>query len=180
MTNSPLWQEAAAFAARAHRHQIRKDGKTPYASHPMRVALTVACVFGVTDEKILAAALLHDTIEDCDVDYDDLHERFGMEVADYVACVSKDMRVIEPVREKAYDEQIARGPWPAKLIKLADVYDNLSDALNEGTKRAMLKRAQRALDLAAGHEELSTASAILKKLAQSVRSDLNGTASKGS
>ena len=55
---------AAAFAARAHRHQWRKDGQTPYVSHVFRACLTVRHVFGVDDDDVLAAALLHDTIED--------------------------------------------------------------------------------------------------------------------
>ena len=107
MTPSPLWQQAAAFAGRVHGSQVRKDGATPYFSHPVRVALTLSCVFGESDEEVLAAALLHDVIEDCDTDYDDLHERFGATVADLVACVSKDMRMIEPEREEAYDRQLA-------------------------------------------------------------------------
>ena len=40
-----LWQRAAAFAARAHHHHLRKDHQTPYISHPVRVAMTVACIF---------------------------------------------------------------------------------------------------------------------------------------
>ena len=58
MTTTALWQNAASLAARAHRDQIRKDDRTPYVAHPMRVTLTVACVFGCTDETVLAAALL--------------------------------------------------------------------------------------------------------------------------
>ena len=66
--------EAAAFAARAHRHQTRKDGETPYFSHPVRVCLVVRHVFGFDDPRMLAAALLHDTIEDTTTDCDDLIE----------------------------------------------------------------------------------------------------------
>ena len=42
MPDGPLWHDAAALAARAHRSQIRKDGCTPYMAHPTRVALIVA------------------------------------------------------------------------------------------------------------------------------------------
>ena len=121
----PLWQEALSFAARAHNGQIRKDGQTPYVAHSARTAMTISCLFGETDERILAAALLHDAIEDCPVDFDDIHELFGREVADIVACLTKDMRMIEPEREQAYHDQLAAGPWEARLIKLADTYDNL-------------------------------------------------------
>src|SRR5438105_14996767 len=56
--------EAAAFAARAHDGQKRKDKETPYVSHVFRVCLVVREVFGFTDLSMLMTALLHDTIED--------------------------------------------------------------------------------------------------------------------
>src|SRR5262245_22521267 len=83
--------EAASFAARAHRHQMRKDGETPYAAHPFRVCLVVRHVFGIDDPKVLTAAMLHDTIEDTPTDYDDVLDRFGPEVAGWVAALTKDM-----------------------------------------------------------------------------------------
>ena len=82
-----LWQRAASFAARAHAGQVRKDGVTPYFAHPVRVAMIVREVFGCDDEVALAAAFLHDTIEDTRTDYDDLLGAFGPRVAD---CVGTD------------------------------------------------------------------------------------------
>jgi (p)ppGpp synthase/HD superfamily hydrolase len=118
---------AASFAARAHRHQLRKDGETPYFSHPVRVCLVVRHVFGFDDPKMLAAALLHDTIEDTTTDFDDLVKEFGPEVARWVAALTKDSRLPEAEREEAYGRQIAASEWQAKAIKLADIYDNLGD-----------------------------------------------------
>jgi len=66
-----IWQEAAAFAAAAHKHQRRNDQR-PYVSHCFRVAMTASIVFGFDDPEIIAGALLHDTIEDCDVGYDEI------------------------------------------------------------------------------------------------------------
>ena len=161
----PLWQQAAAFAARAHRDQVRRDDETPYVSHPVRVAMTVACLFGFNDEIILAAALLHDTIEDTTVDYDDLFQQFGKEVADIVAALSKDKRMVEPAREKAYDNQLAAAPWQARLIKLADVYDNLRDCTTPASQRRQMKRVHRALKLAAHDAQLAEARRIVKRFA---------------
>src|SRR5688572_12897029 len=93
------WQAAVSFAARVHAGQLRKDGRTPYAAHPMRVALTVRHVFGVDDETALVAALLHDVIEDTKTDYDDILEAFGREAADAVAALTKDGRLPEARRE---------------------------------------------------------------------------------
>src|SRR4051794_24993753 len=91
--------DAIAFAARAHRHQLRKDGQTPYASHPFRVCLVLRHVFGIDDTKVLTAAVLHDTIEDTTTDNDDLSERFGPDVARWVAALTKDKRQPDEERE---------------------------------------------------------------------------------
>ena len=165
---SHLWQQAAAFAARAHKNQVRKDGLTPYFSHPVRVMMTISLVFGETDEELLSAALLHDTIEDTTTDYDELMEEFGPTVADAVAAMSKDMRLIESKREKAYDEQLAKGPWQGRLIKLGDVYDNLMDTFAGKTNRDFLEKARRALKLAANEPRLKKAHDIVAALVASI------------
>lgn len=122
--------EAVSFAARAHRHQLRKDQETPYAAHPFRVCLIVRHVFGIDDPQVLAAALLHDTIEDTTTDYDDVVERYGPDVADWTAALTKDMRVREPEREAAYLAHLTAAPWPVAACKLADIYDNMTDSKN--------------------------------------------------
>src|SRR5262245_40634751 len=85
--------DAVAFAARAHGHQVRKDGQTPYVSHPFRVCFVLRHVFGIEDEQVLTAAVLHDTVEDTTTDCDDLIERFGADVARWVAALTKDKRL---------------------------------------------------------------------------------------
>ena len=120
--------DAAAFAAWAHRHAIRKDGKTPYVSHVFRVCLVVRHVFGFDDPRMLAAALLHDTIEDTTTDCDDIIERFGPDVARWVAALTKDMRLPHDDREAAYMQVLETAEWQVKVCKLADIYDNLRDS----------------------------------------------------
>src|SRR5687768_2451137 len=120
--------EAASFAARAHRHQVRKDGQTPYAAHTFRVCLVLRTVFGIDDPRVLTAALLHDTIEDTPTDYDEIAERFGAEVAGWVAALTKDMRLVEDRREEEYRRVLTGAPWPVAVCKLADIYDNLADS----------------------------------------------------
>jgi len=165
--NHALWQKASAFAAQAHLHQERRDG-TPYASHPARVAMTIAVLFGFDDPEVLAGAFLHDTIEDCDVDYDDILEQFGRNVADYVAAMSKDMRLEESIREAAYDKQLADGPWQGRLIKLADVYDNYSDCENDKSRAKLAERAKRILILTQHDEQLKDACSKLETLVSEV------------
>ena len=167
-----LFQDAVAFAARAHRHQIRKDGRTPYVSHVVRVALTVTQVFGCDDPVVLAAALLHDTIEDTTTDYDDLAERFGAEVAGCVAALTKNMTLPEEEREREYDERLARADWRVRLVKLADTYDNFCDVETSlkgvpgHEKHKAYKKCLRAIALAAKDNEPAVRAAVaeLKEL----------------
>lgn len=142
-----LWQKAAHFAARAHEGQKRKDDVTPYVAHPFRVAMTVRDVFGCDDSVALAAALLHDVIEDTDHDYDDIAHDYGEQVADCVAALSKDMRLPESTRESAYDEGLRQADWRAKLIKLADTYDNFCDPT--GDPERVREKCRRAIEIAA-------------------------------
>ncbi len=127
--------EAAAFAARAHRHGLRKDKKTPYIAHPFRVCLIVRHVFGIDSPTVLAAALLHDTIEDTPTDYDDLADEFGTDVADWVSALTKEMRLPEAEREDKYHAALAAAPWPVCVCKLADIYDNLTDSAGSDSKQ---------------------------------------------
>src|SRR5262249_49392113 len=120
--------EAVAFAARAHRSHLRKDGQTPYVSHVFRVCLTLRHVFGIDDVAVLTAAVLHDTIEDTTTDYDDVAQQFGARVAGWGGTLSKDKRLPEPEREERYKEALARADWRVKVCKLADIYDNLRDS----------------------------------------------------
>ena len=122
---------AVSFAARAHDGQLRKDNRTPYVAHVFRVCMVARHVFGLDDPRALAAAVLHDTLEDTRTDYDDLLELLGglgHPVADWVAALSKDTRREEPQREADYLAVLARAPWQVKVCKLADMFDNLTDA----------------------------------------------------
>lgn len=139
--------EAASFAARAHRHQLRKDGLTPYAAHPFRVCLVVRHVFGIDDPEVLATALLHDTIEDTTTDFDDLEEKFGARIAGWVGTLSKDMRQPDTEREAAYMATLAHAEAAVKIVKLADLFDNLTDCrhLSPAARRRTAERSTKYL-----------------------------------
>lgn len=159
-----LWQKAASFAARAHHGQLRKDGRTPYAAHPFRVALTVRHVFGVDDRVALCTALLHDVIEDTTTDYDELAAEFGTEIATAVACLTKDKRLPEAEREGAFYQGIAQGSWQARLVKLADAHDNLCDTVAGAGPAKTLAKARLAVEAAGDDPRLAPAVAILQRL----------------
>lgn len=137
-------------------------------AHAFRVAMLVRQEFGCADEAALAAALLHDTIEDTTTDFDDLEQEFGREVAELVAALTKNAALPEPQRERLYDQGLALADWRARLIKLADALDNLLDSADrpaDARSRAM-DRARRAVALAqpdaAAHPETARAIAALR------------------
>lgn len=83
-------RKAYEFADVSHKGQFRKSGE-PYIIHPLNTAIILTTVYADTDTLI--AGLLHDTIEDCDVDKDELEEMFGPTVANLVNGVSKLGRI---------------------------------------------------------------------------------------
>jgi (p)ppGpp synthase/HD superfamily hydrolase len=122
-----LLLDAASFAARSHHGQLRKDKATPYVSHVYRVCLVVRDLFDFSDPRMLIAALLHDTIEDTTTDFDDIQERFGPEIAHWVACLTKNKAMPDAPREADYVKRFLAAPWQVQACKLADIFDNLID-----------------------------------------------------
>jgi guanosine-3',5'-bis(diphosphate) 3'-pyrophosphohydrolase len=112
------------------------------------VCLIAREVFGVKDHEVLTAAVLHDTIEDTTTDYDDIVATFGENVARWVAALSKDKRLADEDREVAYCRALVSGGQAVHLLKLADIYDNLSDVdhLPPDRRPHTLKRARYYLD----------------------------------
>ena len=119
---------AAAFAAERHRGQRRKDAEaSPYINHPLALAQILAGEGGVTDAAVIAAALLHDTVEDTETTPAELEARFGPRIAGLVAEVTDDKALPKQVRK---DLQVAKAHAKspgAKLVKLADKIANVRD-----------------------------------------------------
>ncbi len=89
-TNSKLLDRAIAFATKAHSGTLRKKDGIPYILHPMEVASIAGGI--TTDEEVLTAALLHDTVEDTNVSLDTIKSQFGDRVAALVASETEDKR----------------------------------------------------------------------------------------
>jgi guanosine-3',5'-bis(diphosphate) 3'-pyrophosphohydrolase len=122
--------DAAAFAARKHSMQRRKDAHaSPYINHPLTLARTLASTGKIAEPVILAASLLHDTMEDTRTSYDEIRDRFGAEVADIVQEVTDDKNLEKPERKRRQVEAAATKSRPAKLVKLADKISNLRDII---------------------------------------------------
>ena len=121
---------ALAFAARRHRDQRRKDVQsTPYINHPIDLAELLINEGQVTDVNVIAAAILHDTVEDTETTIDELEGIFGNAIAGIVREVSDDKQLPKTERKRLQIEHAAGCSDSAKLVKLADKICNLRDML---------------------------------------------------
>ena len=111
--------KAKKLAHEKHKNQKRKDGVTPYSDHLEGVVNRLKNL-GVTDKNVLSAAWLHDIIEDTDVTFDQINEKFGRDIAVMVLALTKD-------KEQQYITQLKNAPIQAKIIKLCDISANLKD-----------------------------------------------------
>ena len=85
-----LVSEAIAFAVKAHDGMRRKKSSSPYILHPMEAAVIVGTM--TDDQDIIAAAVLHDVVEDTGITIEEIEERFGKRVRELVASETEDKR----------------------------------------------------------------------------------------
>lgn len=123
---------AAYFAADRHRDQRRKDrAASPYINHPLALAYVLTNeVTGVNDENVIAAAILHDTIEDTKTTPLEIAEYFGDEVMRMVMEVTDDKMLPKAMRKQLQIDHAPNLSKGAKMVKLADKICNLRDMAN--------------------------------------------------
>ncbi len=133
-----LWK-ALALAEEIHEKQVRRPGKSltaqPYIIHPMRVALVLLEELEYRDTEVIAAALLHDVLENSDgkVKTADLEQQFTGNIALMVSTLSKPPRDAALSRGQqltTYYDRISQAPIPTRLIKLSDRLDNVRESID--------------------------------------------------
>ncbi len=126
----PLLARAIAFAGNKHAEQTRKDKKeTPYIEHLFAVCTALMLTGEVTDQEILAAAMLHDTLEDTETTPEELENIFSARVRALVEEVTDDKSLRKEERKYFQIEHASRLSKDAALIKLADKISNVSDII---------------------------------------------------
>ena len=122
---------AISFAATKHRDQRRKDlAASPYINLPIALANVLANEAGIDDERVLIAAVLHDTVEDTETAEQELVKEFGQEIAGIVLEVTDDKALPKAERKRLQVEHAGTISRRAKLVKLADKICNLRDLAN--------------------------------------------------
>jgi len=133
MANKPLdtalLDRAIVFALRAHAGTERRAKGFPYIVHPLEAVTIVATM--TSDQELLAAAVLHDTVEDTDVTIDQIRAEFGDRIASLVAADSdmpvQDMNAEDSwyVRKQAAIDRIAASSHDAKIVAMGDKLSNM-------------------------------------------------------
>lgn len=123
-------EKAIIFAAKAHKGTFRKSTNIPYIVHPMEAGAIAASV--TDDEKLIAAAILHDTLEDTDTTPEDIRREFGDEVLRLIESDSEDKREELPPeetwkmrKEETIDYLRNRADKKEKIIALSDKLSNI-------------------------------------------------------
>lgn len=127
--DSSFLDRAIEFAVKAHSNTERRGKGFPYIVHPLEAMEIVATM--TPDQELLAAAALHDTIEDTSVTIDDLRREFGDRVATIVEAESD--KFLEGIpneaswhqRKQAAIDRIAAAPFESKIVAMGDKLSNM-------------------------------------------------------
>lgn len=124
-----LFDDAAHFALQAHSGVMRRFTAVPYILHPMEAAAIVATMS--SDEELIAAAILHDTVEDTGATLEDIRARFGARVAELVASETEDKRPELPaeqtwrIRKEESLEELKNAELAVKILWMGDKLSNM-------------------------------------------------------
>ena len=131
LKDTKLLVRAIEFAARKHRMQRRKDVEaSPYINHPIAL-MSVLCVdAGIDDVNVLAAAALHDTVEDTETTFAELKQEFGAKIAGFVSELTDDKTFPKAERKRLQIEHAHTMSAEAGLVKFADKICNIRDVGN--------------------------------------------------
>ena len=127
--DTDLLDRAIVFAVKAHHNTERRGKGFPYIVHPLEAVEIVATI--TPDQELLAAAALHDTIEDTDVTVEDIRREFGDRIAELVHAESDQFTegVSEEdswhERKQAAIDRLATAPYDAKIVALGDKLSNM-------------------------------------------------------
>ncbi len=127
--NTELLDRAIKFAVDAHAGTERRGKGFPYIVHPLEALAIVATM--TSDQELLSAAVLHDTVEDTDVDTDIIKKEFGLKVAALVQAESDvfidglDETSSWRMRKQAAIDRLAGASGEAKMVALGDKLSNM-------------------------------------------------------
>ena len=133
-------KRAEIFATERHAGQMRKDNATPYIVHPAEMVASLK-QSGIEYPYILAAAWLHDTVEDTDTTLDEIYDEFGPSVCGLVDVLTRRK---PKERHDIYNSRVLSSNSAAKIIKVADLEHNMRtiEYLEEEAQERKIREAK--------------------------------------
>lgn len=142
MKKQEIIDKSSDFAAKAHAGQTRRGGE-PYYNHVYRVAHLVGEL--TEDEDMIAAAFLHDTMEDCGITAEELSQEFGANIAALVQELTNDETLLNELGKEEYMvRKLSALSAKSLLIKLCDTLNNMTET-NRPTQAGTYARIQQRL-----------------------------------
>ena len=138
---------AKKFATEKHKNQKRKDGVTPFYDHLEGVVNRLKNL-GISNQDVLSAAWLHDTIEDTNTTFDEINEIFGNIISVLVLSLTKDSKLPRKAREFQYIQQLKNSTIETKIIKFCDISGNLKDIANAPISKTQKNRQVKGVSFA--------------------------------
>lgn len=161
-------QDAIAFARDAHKSQKRKYTGVPYHTHLEAVARKISEY--TNDRDVIIAAILHDSIEDVGVTYDEIKDMFGKRVADIVHDLTDEYTKLKypdlnrAERKAKEAERLSKVSAEAKLIKAADKLHNIQDIAENDPKFAVKYLEEALHDAGAIKQETDLYNKLINKI----------------
>ena len=127
--NTDLLDRAIIFAVKAHSGTERRGKGFPYIVHPMEAVEIVSTI--TPDQELLAAAALHDVVEDTDITVEQIKEEFGLRIAALVAAESDQTASAIPAEETWHARKLAAlqrlrdAPLDVKIVTMGDKLSNM-------------------------------------------------------
>lgn len=167
-------EDAIIFATDKHKGQIRKGDGRPYILHPMSVLIRLNSVKTSKNMFLLStAAILHDTVEDCEVSLEEIAAKFGYHVASLVEELTLDKSKYEKIGKKEYlAQELLKMSSYALVIKLCDRLDNVSDlkSMNEEFRNKYREETRYILDMVKmGRKLTKTHVKLIKEIEKAIR-----------
>lgn len=126
-------EKALQIASQAHKNQYRKQTNIPYITHPVAVGMIL--MKEGYDEEIIAAGILHDTVEDTDLTLKDIKDLFGSRIAGIVkGCSEPDKTLSWEARKKHTIEYLKTAPNDIRMVACADKLHNIRSIINDYEK----------------------------------------------
>ncbi len=121
LSDQLLLTRALTLSKKVHATQMRYEG-VPHFIHTMRIAISLYELLEIQDAEILAAALLHDTVEDTDVTLDEIETTFNTRIATIVDALTRDKT--QYTKQEKFSMTLNQ-PWEIRAVKVCDNLDNM-------------------------------------------------------